>query len=247
MSSISSRRLGDVMFEITIRSARRLSRVSVALFVLATLAGCSANTQPESGQLEVVFGAGSGGPSGSLIAIDGAAGSKQAGVPLDKVEKIEVTVTSIQVHRVGSDDDDEAEGEGDEGDGPWIEVDLAEGGTTVDLVGMSPQTIASGDVPAGTYNQLRLFMNFSTIVFSEPVTVGGTTYDAGTVYDLVIPSSDNTGIKVKTGFFDVAGGDSETVGLVVDLAESVKNVTANQNRVKMTPVINGVVGPEAGP
>jgi hypothetical protein len=237
------------MFGIT----HRLVQVSVASIAMIALSGCSGSTQPESGQLDVVLGAGSG-VSGSLVAVDGAAASNQAGVPLDVVESIEVTVTSIQVHRVGSDDDGEGEGEGegegdddDGGESPWVAVTLADGGTTVNLVGMSPQTVASGDVPAGTYNQIRLFISFATIVFSEAVTVGGTTYDAGTVYDLVIPSSQNSGIKVKTGHFDIAGGDTETVGLVVDLAESVKNVTANQNRVKMTPVINGAIGVPAGP
>ncbi len=59
---------------------------------------------------------------------------------------------------------------------------------------------------------------------------------------LDIPSSDNTGIKVQTGFFDVSDGETETVEVVVDVANSVKNVTANQNGVKMTPVIVGRVG-----
>jgi hypothetical protein len=174
-------------------------------------------------------------------------------------------VDRIEVHRVGSDDDDQpedagsegsgsegsgTEGEGedgteddDEGSGAWISVDLVAGGVTVDLVGMSPQEIASDAVPGGTYNKLRLFFSASTITFSEDVTVGGgLTYEADTVYDLEIPSGANTGIKVQTGFFDLSNGETETVDVVVDLANSVKNVTANQNRVMMTPVIVGKVG-----
>lgn len=231
------------MFSNAFLLARRTARATAASILLLALAGCSGGTQPESGQLNVVLGA-AGGLSASVIAIDANAAAGQAGVPLAVVESIEVTVTSIQVHRVGSDDESEDDGEGER---PWVAVELAEGGTTVDLVGMSPQTVASGDVPAGTYNRLRLFISAATIVFSENVTVGGTTYEAGTVYDLVIPSSQNTGIKVNTGFFDVSGGETETVGLVVDLAESVKNVTANPNGVRMTPVINGAVGAPAGP
>ncbi len=137
------------------------------------------------------------------------------GVPLGSVQSILITVDRIEVHRVGSDDDDQpedagsegsgsegsgTEGEGedgteddDEGSGAWISVDLVAGGVTVDLVGMSPQEIASDAVPGGTYNKLRLFFSASTITFSEDVTVGGgLTYEADTVYDLEIPSGANT-------------------------------------------------------
>ena len=114
---------------------------------------------------------------------------------------------------------------------------------TVDLIGMSPQEIGSADVPGGSYNQVRLFFSESTIVFSEDVSVGGgDPYVAGTTYVLEVPSGATSGIKVQTGMFDVPAGGTESVGLVVDLANSVKNVTANQKRIKMTPVIVGVVG-----
>ena len=187
------------------------------------------------------------------------------GDPLGSVQSILITVDRIEVHRVGSDDSDQpedaasegsesegsgAEGEGekatedeDEGSGAWISVDLVAGGVTVDLVGMSPQEIASDAVPGGTSPKLRLFFSSSTIPFSDEVTVGGAPpYEAGIAYDLVIPSGANTGIKVQTGFFDLSNGETETVDVVVDLANSVKNVTANQNRVMMTPVIVGKVG-----
>jgi hypothetical protein len=244
---------GGTMQASDFSSCRRPVGLAAAVFLGLVLTGCSGSTGPEMGRLDVIFGqVGSGlaarvSAPGALAAL-----GSQLGVPLDQVLAINVTVTSIQVHRVGADDGDGTEGtegtDGDEGDGPWIEVELLEGETIVNLVGMSPQTVASGHVPAGTYNKLRLFISASTILFSEPVTVGGMTYEAGPVYDLVIPSSDNTGIKVQTGFFDIAGGDTETVGLMVDLAKSVKNVTANQNGLKMTPVIIGTVGvPEGVP
>jgi hypothetical protein len=242
--------------------ARRLRRTISTLFVGFALAGCDSGTEPGVGRLDVVMS-----QTSSDLAASGVAGEMAVlvGVPLGSVQSILITVDRIEVHRVGSDDDDQpedagsegsgsegsgTEGEGedgteddDEGSGAWISVDLVAGGVTVDLVGMSPQEIASDAVPGGTYNKLRLFFSASTITFSEDVTVGGgLTYEADTVYDLEIPSGANTGIKVQTGFFDLSNGETETVDVVVDLANSVKNVTANQNRVMMTPVIVGKVG-----
>lgn len=235
-------------------NSRQLRRALSTLMVGVALTGCGAGTGPGVGRLDVVMSQSSSELAASVAVGDMAA---LAGVPLGSVQSVLITVDRIEVHRVGTDDDESesepSEGEGSEGDngteddgegsGAWISVDLAAGGVTVDLVGMSPQEIASDAVPGGSYNQLRLFFSASTIVFSQDVTVGGgLTYEAGTTYALEIPSGANTGIKVQTGFFDVSDGETETVELVVDLANSVKNVTANQNSVKMTPVIVGRVG-----
>jgi len=234
-------------------TARRLRQALSTLLVGIALTGCAASTEPGVGRLDVVMSQTSS-ELAARVAISEMA--VLAGVPLESVQSILITVQRIEVHRVGSDDDDEAEGEGsesegadgtednDEGSGAWISVDLVAGGVTVDLIGMSPQEIASDAVPGGTYNKLRLFFSSpSTITFSEDVTVdGGSAYEADTVYELEIPSGGNTGIKVQTGFFDVSDGETETVEVVVDVANSVKNVTANQNGVKMTPVIVGRVG-----
>ena len=243
-------------------TTRRLGRALPALLIGLALAGCDTSTEPGVGRLDVVLSQTSSELAAHVVVSKMAA---LAGVPLESVESILITVDRIEVHRVGS-DDDESEGEGsegegsegadgdgteddDEGSGAWISVDLAAGdlaagGVTVDLVGLSPQEIASDAVPGGTYNKLRLFFDpfTATITFSGEVTVdGGLTCDAGT-HPLDIPSSANTGIKVQTGFFDVSDGETETVEVVVDLANSAKNVTCNQNGVKMTPVIVGRVG-----
>ena len=238
-------------------TARRLRRALSTLVVGFAITGCDAGTEPSVGRLDVVMS-----QSSSELAANVVVGGMAvlAGVPLGSVQSILITVDRIEVHRVGSDDEEESEDEGsegegsegegedgteddDEGGGAWISVDLLPGGVTVDLVGMSPQEIASDAIPGGTYNKLRLFFSLSTITFSEEVTVGGgEPWEAGVAHDLDIPSGANTGIKVQTGFFDVSNGETETVDLVVDLANSVKNVTANQNRVKMTPVIVGRVG-----
>lgn len=239
-------------------SARRV-RLGLCTLLGLALAGCDGGTAPGVGRLDVVMSQTSSELAASVV-LGANSAAALAGVPLESVESILVTVDRIEVHRVGSEEEEQTGGEasgaegsegeggngtegGEEVGGPWISVDLVDGGVTVDLMGMSPQEIASDAVPGGTYNQLRLFFSSSTIIFSEDVTVGGADpYLAGTVYDLEIPSGDNTGIKVQTGFFEVSSGETETVELVVDLANSVKNVTANQSRIKMTPVIVARLG-----
>ena len=167
------------MFSIT----RRLGRALPALLIGFALAGCDVGVEPGVGRLDVVLSQSSSELAASVVGSEMAA---LAGVPLESVQSILITVDRIEVHRVGSDDDDESEGEGsegegsegegsesegsegddgdgteddDEGSGAWISVDLAAGGVTVDLVGMSPQEIASDAVPGGTYNKLRLFFS----------------------------------------------------------------------------------------
>lgn len=243
-------------------TARRLRRALSTLVVGFALTGCDAGTEPGVGRLDVVMSQSSSELAANVVVGEMAA---LAGVPLGSVQSILITVDRIEVHRVGSDEEEESEDEGsegegsegegsegegedgteddDEGSGAWISVDLMAGGVTVDLVGMSPQEIASDAVPGGTYNKLRLFFSLSTIIFSEDVTVGGgEPWVAGIPHHLEIPSGANTGIKVQTGFFVVSNGETETIDLVFDLANSVKNITANQNGIKMTPVIVGRVG-----
>jgi hypothetical protein len=126
-------------------------------------------------------------------------------------------------------------------------VDLTGGGTSggilVNLLGMPPEgiDIASADLPSGRYNQARIFFTDPRIVFSASVEAGGTMLDPGD-YPLEIPSGEQTGIKVQTGFFDVDASGTEMIRLLFDPANSVKNIVANANRISMTPVIVGTVG-----
>ncbi len=246
----------------TYSTARQLRRGCYLLFLSLSIAGCDGGTGPGVGHLDVVMS-----QTSSRLATHVIVGEMAvlAGVPLESVESIIVTVERIEAHRVGSDDEEAsgeegAEGEGsegvgsdgegaegtedgDEGGGGWISVDLVDGGVTVDLMAMTVQEIGSDAVPAGTYNKLRLFFSDASITFADEVMLAGApTFEAATAYPLEIPSGENTGIKVQTGFFVVSDGETETVEAVVDLTESVKNVTANPNGVKMTPVIVAKVG-----
>ena len=170
-------------------------------------------------------------------------------------------VTAGGERRVGADDGDGTESsEGTEGTddgagsgGPWITVDLtggvtATGGITINLLGVSVEGIevASADLPSGRYNQARIFFTDATIVFSGPVEVDGMMLAQDEDHDLEIPSGEQTGIKVQTGFFDVPAAGTETIGLYFDPANSVKNIVVNANRISMTPVIIGTVGVPEG-
>ncbi len=240
-------------------SCRRPVGLAAAVFLGLVLTGCSGSTGPEMGRLDVIFGqVGSGlaarvSAPGALAAL-----GSQLGVPLDQVSAINVTVTSIQVHRVGADDGDGTEGtegtdDGAGSGGPWITVDLtggvtATGGITINLLGVSVEGIevASADLPSGRYNQARIFFTDATIVFSGPVEVDGMMLAQDEDHDLEIPSGEQTGIKVQTGFFDVPAAGTETIGLYFDPAHSVKNIVVNANRISMTPVIIGTVGVPEG-
>ncbi len=241
-------------------SCRKPAGLAAAVFLGLALSGCSGSTGPEIGRLDVILGqVGSGlaarvSAPGALAAL-----GSQLGVPLDQVSEINVTVTSIQVHRVGADDGDGTEGtdgtestdgsgDGDGSEGPWITVDLTGGGATaaggieINLLDLSEGfVVASADLPSGRYNQARIFFTDARIVFSGPVEAGGTMLEAGD-HSLEIPSGEQSGIKVLSGFFDVDASVSESICLFFDPLNSVKNIVANANRISMTPVIIGTVG-----
>ncbi len=232
-------------------SFRRPAGLAAAVFLGLVLTGCSGSTGPEMGRLDVIFGQVGSGLAARISAPDAlAALGSQLGVPLDQVSEINMTVDSIQVHRVGADDEvvtDGTEGsdgtDGDGSEGPWITVDLTGGvatdGIAINLLdlpaGGEGINVASAFLPSGHYNQARIFFTDPRIVFSGQVEASGTMLEAGD-YPLVIPSGDQSGIKVQV-VFDVP----ETIGLYFDPLNSVKNIVVNANRISMTPVIIGTV------
>ncbi len=240
-------------------SCRRPAGLAAAVFLGLALTSCSGSTGPEMGRLDVILGqVGSGlaarvSAPGALAAL-----GSQLGVPLDQVSEINMTVTSVQVHRVGADDEDVADGtEGTDGtdgtddsdgsEGPWITVDLAGGATAaggieVNLLGLSAEgsKIAFADLPSGRYNQARIFFTDPNIVFHDPVEVDGMMLAADDQHVLEIPSGEQSGIKVQV-VFDVGASASQTIGLYFDLLNSVKNIVVNANRISMTPVTVGTV------
>jgi hypothetical protein len=97
--------------------------------------------------------------------------------------------------------------------------------------------IAAGTLPAGHYNQVRLFFSTATITLADPITVGAQTVDPG-VYDITIPSATQSGLKIQVGRFEVPSGGTETVVLELATNASIQTLIWNTNGFQMSPVMH---------
>lgn len=159
-----------------------------------------------------------------------------ATVSLDQVESLTVDVDRIDVLRV--------DGEDGEGDEDWFSLDVAE--DDVDLLQLTSGGIevARGDLPEGDYRNVRFFLGDETITFSEDVSLGGgpvsvMTFSGGEPHELVIPSAEETGLKVPTATFSVEGepGEDETIEIAFDAGESVQTIVLTARGILMSPVL----------
>jgi hypothetical protein len=153
------------------------------------------------------------------------------------VESLKIYVSNIQFLPQGR---DEAE------NGSWVTFGL---GSSVELdlmtlptEGESPLVIASGEVDAGDYANVRLFTDSAFIRFTEAVSLGAAEdFIAGEDYPVEIPSNDQTGIKTDATFTVEADADGNlnAVNLLFSTASTFQNVSATGNgSVMLTPVIN---------
>lgn len=226
----------------------RIGSTLLAALVALGLSACGDTTGPEGMGTATVQMDRSGGSSSSLALSTVAADARFARVDLDSVAAIHVDVDSVEVHRIGDGEDGEGDGEGPTAG--WYGVAVTE--AALDLLALPVDetlTIASGSVPAGAYNQLRLFISGATVDFAEgydPDGEGG--IEAGaTGVPLVIPSSDQTGIKVPGLSFDVPADAESEVTVSFDEGASVQNLTVTgTGEVRMTPVLTPAGGPPAG-
>jgi hypothetical protein len=176
------------------------------------------------------------------------AAAPEGKVPGDQITSLTVWITSIEMLR--DCEADEGAGDGIQSDGEcaenggWIPLDLEEA-VMVDFMALpepdeSPVVIAAGTVPAGSYRNIRLFVEDETVVFAESFTVGNTEYVADKDYPVVIPSGDNTGIKTDLSFTvtEDEEGNEEEVNLLFDTEATLRGVTATGNgRVMLPPVL----------
>lgn len=158
----------------------------------------------------------------------------------DTVASLVIRVTDIEVLPVGGDEDD---------DGAWISLTLPD---TVDLDLMalpttagSPLVVASGALPVGDYQNVRLFVASATIEFTGPLSLGGAvTFDANVMYDVTIPSGAQTGLKTDAAFSVTADGQGNVndVDLLFSTGSTFQNVTGTgTGEVILAPVIRGDV------
>ncbi|HEX7091118.1 MAG TPA: DUF4382 domain-containing protein [Longimicrobiales bacterium] len=203
----------------------------LALGLAFPLTACEDVTGPGEGSLSVRMSRDDSGPAAALVAADLVQASIGP-VALDAVQSIDVTISAIQVQPEGA----------DEASGPWVTLDLT-APTSVNLLALPTEggaglLVATDEVEAGAYGHLRLLFDSATITFSQDVTLGATTYTAGTAYALTIPSGAQTGIKLELGGIEVPEGGAAEVELVFDATLSVGNVLATGAGIQMTPVMH---------
>ncbi|HXV86219.1 MAG TPA: DUF4382 domain-containing protein [Gemmatimonadales bacterium] len=156
-----------------------------------------------------------------------------ASISRDTVAALVVRVTSIQFLPTTETSEDEA---------AWVALDLASP-VELDLLdlpteGASPLVIASGEVEAGEYRKVRLFVDSTAIVFKGPINIGSAfSFAANATYAVDIPSGAQTGLKTDLAFTAEDGAD---VNLLFSTTSTFANVTATGNgKVMLAPVIRG--------
>jgi len=162
----------------------------------------------------------------------------QGSIDFSTVDSIMVTLDRVEFLPAVQTDGGQ-NGTGDEGDtGGWLSLDV--GGLRLDLLAL-PSTaetgipLTTGDLPAGDYAGVRLFVSDVTAWFNTPIQVGHASFEPNVGHAVFIPSGDQTGIKTDQGFSIPEGGGD--VVLVFEGA-SLQNITATGNgRVILAPVI----------
>lgn len=140
-------------------------------------------------------------------------------------DAVNVEVIRVEVHR--SDDGDEGDG------GGWHTIDVDT--TYVDLLtltGGNSAVLADSTLPSGHYTQIRLILGDGNNVVVDSV-----------AFDLEVPSSANTGLKLNHPF-NIDAGALYEVTLDFDADKSVHITGAGQ--YKMKPVIRVIVNQTSG-
>ena len=221
---------------------QQLSRMALVVLAAAAVGACDSSTDLDSDAQARVFltaDVAAGSNSQSSFTTDFLLQSGMGPISLDAVDSISITLTSVQAVRVSADENGEEVGSG------FVTLDLTgEGETRINLMQLAAAAdsilIARGEITPGTYSNVRLRYDAASaqIALNQDITVGQQTYVAG-VHDLVIPSGEQSGIKVQLAGFTVAEGDLADVLVTFDATTSVSNIVATgAGRVMMTPVLH---------
>jgi uncharacterized surface anchored protein len=142
--------------------------------------------------------------------------------PLDLISEANVTIYKIEARQKGDAEYDSSMA--DEGnmenesedmhDGSGIVV-LMEEEISVNLLDLTngvTESLVDREIPAGTYDQLRVYAKGINVVMND---------EAGTTYDLKIPSGEQSGIKINIKpALTIAGGLSADLLLDFDVSRS---------------------------
>lgn len=128
--------------------------------------------------------------------------------PYDLVAEANVTVFKVDARLVGEDKDDEVEEENEGGFITLMEDEI--GVNLLELTNGTTELLADIEVPVGTYDLVRVYVKGVNVILTD-----------GRVFDLKVPSSEQTGIKVfiKPGL-TVNGGLSSDLLLDFDVSRS---------------------------
>lgn len=131
--------------------------------------------------------------------------------------------------------------------GGWVQVDPPSGPMAVNMLGLPgesdpPMLLARGDLESGEYTQARIFFSDLELVLDEAVCFGGDTcFEAGVYTNVIVPSSEPSGIKTDVHFTIEEGSVETEVTLVFDPDATVKNITYSPGRdlFILAPVFRG--------
>lgn len=155
--------------------------------------------------------------------------------PYELMAEANVTVFKVEARLVDDDEDDSGDDSDDSSDEGSPFITLMEEEIEVNLLELTnglTQQLAEIDVPAGSYDLIRVYVKGVNVVLTD-----------GTVFDLQVPSGGASGIKV---FVDpaitVAGGLSSDLLLDFDVSQSFVakgdiSTPAGINGFNFTPVI----------
>lgn len=133
-----------------------------------------------------------------------------ARISLDAVESITLPIGDVEA--LGS------------GNGGWIHAGSVD--ASIDLMALPEDgiTLVDGSLPQGTYTALRFMLtDDATITLNRDITVGRTEYEAGT-HTLVIPSSEQNGVRLRSDF--EVDDDGQVLTVLFDGDATVRRVTA---------------------
>lgn len=196
------------------------------------LAACGDGVGPEgSGEMNVLLTGSSSSAQSALVSVS--ANSSTIGeVSLDEVVSIEVEITGLQAILASESEEDE---------GAWVDLALSSSAaTSVDLMALPAGgvMIASDQLAAGSYSNLRIFFSSATITLANDVTVGTETFAAAdSPHELFIPSGEETGIKIPLFGVQVNGEAAADVAVAFDEEASVQTVAATGTGLLMSPVL----------
>lgn len=125
-------------------------------------------------------------------------------------------------------------------DSAWVAVAVV-GNGFLNLVKLPTSTqgalvVASDSVPAGTYRNLRFFMQDLTIWFNRQIAVGQILLQPNTPYTVTVPSGAQTGLKTNATFTVPTGGGQ--VNIVFDGTATLANLAVTgTGAIQLAPVL----------